>query len=161
MLVLTRKADEQILIGDDIKITLVKVRGGSVRIGIDAPKQVRIVRGELEKKMASDPNRDAQPSPRKAPSKNTPNPSPKTMIGSDFESEAQDEVYDDIAAAFAHPERNQVRQSYGQARRARNRSMGNLAEAARVTATRAKVQKPTRIVHSIQSQLTEEVAVSG
>ena len=48
MLVLTRKADEQILIGDDIKITLVRVRGNSVRIGIDAPRQVRIVRGELD-----------------------------------------------------------------------------------------------------------------
>ena len=47
MLVLTRKADEQILIGDDIKITLVRVRGNSVRIGIDAPKDIRIVRGEL------------------------------------------------------------------------------------------------------------------
>ena len=47
MLVLTRKADEQILIGDDIKITLVRVRGNSVRIGIDAPKNIRVVRGEL------------------------------------------------------------------------------------------------------------------
>ena len=47
MLVLTRKTDEQILIGDDIKITLVRVRGNSVRIGIDAPREVRVVRGEL------------------------------------------------------------------------------------------------------------------
>ncbi len=49
MLVLTRKADEQILIGDDIKITLVRVRGNSVRLGIEAPRDVRIVRGELER----------------------------------------------------------------------------------------------------------------
>lgn len=48
MLVLTRKTDEQILIGNDIKITLIRVRGNSVRIGIDAPRDVRIVRGELE-----------------------------------------------------------------------------------------------------------------
>ena len=47
MLVLTRKMDEQILIGEDIKITLVRVRGNSVRIGIEAPKHVRVVRGEL------------------------------------------------------------------------------------------------------------------
>jgi carbon storage regulator CsrA len=47
MLVLTRKANEQILIGDDIKITLVRVRGNSVRIGIEAPREVRVVRGEL------------------------------------------------------------------------------------------------------------------
>lgn len=48
MLVLTRKTDEQILIGDDIKITLIRVRGNSVRIGVDAPRDVRVVRGELE-----------------------------------------------------------------------------------------------------------------
>ena len=48
MLVLTRKTDEQILIGDNIKITLVRVRGNSVRIGIEAPAEIRIVRGELE-----------------------------------------------------------------------------------------------------------------
>jgi len=54
MLVLTRKADEQILIGDDIKITLVRVRGNSVRIGIDAPKNIRVVRGELAARDASE-----------------------------------------------------------------------------------------------------------
>lgn len=48
MLVLTRKANEEILIGDNIKITLVRVKGGSVRIGIDAPRDVRVVRGELK-----------------------------------------------------------------------------------------------------------------
>lgn len=48
MLVLTRKTDEQILIGNDIKITLIRVRGNSVRIGIDAPREVRVVRGELK-----------------------------------------------------------------------------------------------------------------
>lgn len=54
MLVLTRKADEQILIGDEIKITLVRVRGNSVRIGIDAPKNIRVVRGELAARDASE-----------------------------------------------------------------------------------------------------------
>ncbi len=48
MLVLTRKTDEEILIGDNIKITLVRVRGNSVRIGIEAPREIRIVRGELD-----------------------------------------------------------------------------------------------------------------
>ncbi len=48
MLVLTRKMNEQILIGNDIKITLVRVRGNSVRIGIEAPRDVRVVRGELK-----------------------------------------------------------------------------------------------------------------
>ena len=48
MLILTRKTDEQILIGENITITLVRVRGNSVRIGIDAPRDVRVIRGELQ-----------------------------------------------------------------------------------------------------------------
>lgn len=47
MLVLTRKKDEQIVIGDNIKITLLRVQGNSVRIGIDAPRDIRILRGEV------------------------------------------------------------------------------------------------------------------
>ena len=49
MLVLTRKLQEEILIGDNIKVTLMRVRGNTVRIGIEAPRDVRIVRGELER----------------------------------------------------------------------------------------------------------------
>jgi carbon storage regulator CsrA len=48
MLVLSRKVDERIQIGDNITITVVQVRGNSVRIAIDAPKSVRILRSELE-----------------------------------------------------------------------------------------------------------------
>ena len=47
MLVLTRKANEEILIGDNIRITLVRIKGNSVRVGIEAPRDVRVVRGEL------------------------------------------------------------------------------------------------------------------
>ncbi|MDG2222292.1 MAG: carbon storage regulator [Rubripirellula sp.] len=56
MLVLTRKAKEQILIGEDIKITIVRLQGNSVRIGIDAPREQRVLRGELEPtEVESDP----------------------------------------------------------------------------------------------------------
>lgn len=48
MLNLGRKPGEQIIIGDDIVLTVVEVRGGRVKIGIDAPKEVRIRRGEVE-----------------------------------------------------------------------------------------------------------------
>ncbi|PHR99373.1 MAG: hypothetical protein COA78_25030 [Blastopirellula sp.] len=47
MLVLTRKQQEQIRIGDNITLTILKVKGKSIRIGIDAPKDIRVVRGEL------------------------------------------------------------------------------------------------------------------
>lgn len=47
MLVLTRKLRDQIKIGNDITITVLKIKGNSVRIGIDAPQDVHILRGEL------------------------------------------------------------------------------------------------------------------
>ena len=47
MLVVTRKADQQICIGRDIVVTVVRVKGGAVRIGIEAPPEVSIARGEL------------------------------------------------------------------------------------------------------------------
>ncbi|RLB68936.1 MAG: carbon storage regulator [Deltaproteobacteria bacterium] len=47
MLVLTRKTGEGIIIGDDIKITVVELKGGGVRIGIDAPREMKIHRQEV------------------------------------------------------------------------------------------------------------------
>jgi carbon storage regulator CsrA len=47
MLVLTRKANEQIQIGDNVVITILQVKGQSVRIGIEAPREVRVLRSEL------------------------------------------------------------------------------------------------------------------
>ena len=47
MLVLTRKIGESFVIGDSITITVVSSKGGQVRIGIDAPKDLAITRSEL------------------------------------------------------------------------------------------------------------------
>ena len=47
MLVLTRKVGEDIVIGNDIHITVVAVKGGSVRLGVTAPKDVEVDRGEV------------------------------------------------------------------------------------------------------------------
>ena len=47
MLVLSRKAKERIRIGKDIVIVVNRIRGSVVSIGIEAPSEVRIVRGEL------------------------------------------------------------------------------------------------------------------
>ena len=47
MLVLTRKVGERILIGENIAVTVVKLTSGGVRIGIDAPPELAVVREEL------------------------------------------------------------------------------------------------------------------
>jgi len=47
MLVLSRQSDETIIIGDNIRITIVEVRGDKVRIGIDAPRDVAVHRQEI------------------------------------------------------------------------------------------------------------------
>lgn len=47
MLVLSRKINERIMIGDDIEIVVVAVVGDQVRIGIEAPKDIKILRSEV------------------------------------------------------------------------------------------------------------------
>jgi carbon storage regulator len=47
MLVLTRKAGENVFIGQDIVISVVRTRGGRVRLGIEAPRTLSIRRGEI------------------------------------------------------------------------------------------------------------------
>jgi carbon storage regulator len=47
MLVLSRQKDESIIIGDDIKVTIVDVRGDKVRLGITAPKSISVHRKEV------------------------------------------------------------------------------------------------------------------
>lgn len=47
MLVLSRKVNDTIKIGDDIEIRVLEVKGDTVRIGIEAPKSIDILRGEL------------------------------------------------------------------------------------------------------------------
>ncbi len=48
MLVLSRKAGERILIGPDIEITIVRLQGNTVRIGVEAPPEMAVVREELK-----------------------------------------------------------------------------------------------------------------
>ena len=53
MLVLRRKISEGIIIGDNVKIRILDIEHGDVKIGIEAPKEVRILREELYKEIAS------------------------------------------------------------------------------------------------------------
>jgi carbon storage regulator len=47
MLVLSRKKDEKIIIGDNITLMVIEIRGDKVRLGIDAPKEVSVHREEV------------------------------------------------------------------------------------------------------------------
>lgn len=54
MLILTRKSGETITIGEDIQIRVLGVKGGQVRIGVDAPREVAVNREELFREQAED-----------------------------------------------------------------------------------------------------------
>ncbi len=66
MLVLSRKVGEKILIGDTISVTVVRVGQGGVRIGIEAPEDLEVVREELKikKLKATDSPQDNTPQSR-------------------------------------------------------------------------------------------------
>ena len=51
MLVLSRKVGERIWIGEDISVTIVRITGGGVRLGIEAPHELPVVREELKKRL--------------------------------------------------------------------------------------------------------------
>lgn len=67
MLVLTRKRDESIIIGDDIKITVVEVRGDQVKLGVDAPRTISVHREEVYREIQEEIRRTAMPAAPVAP----------------------------------------------------------------------------------------------
>lgn len=61
MLVLSREVGERIMIGNDVQITIIRVAGGRVAIGIDAPTHVIVRRSELSRQLETPPRVDALP----------------------------------------------------------------------------------------------------
>ena len=61
MLILTRRIGESVVIGDDIILTIVEVRGDSVRLGIDAPRSVDVHREEVYRELQAANQRAASP----------------------------------------------------------------------------------------------------
>ena len=59
MLVLTRRIGETLIIGDDINLTVLGVKGNQVRVGINAPKEVSVHREEIYYKIKSEFNQNA------------------------------------------------------------------------------------------------------
>ncbi len=65
MLILSRKIGETLLINDDIQIKIIEVGGDKVKIGIEAPKEVKILRKELRQTMESNKGSAATMTPAK------------------------------------------------------------------------------------------------
>ncbi|GJH43597.1 carbon storage regulator CsrA [Pasteurella canis] len=61
MLILTRKVGESLLIGDDISITILNIRGNQVKIGIKAPKDVSVHREEIYQRIKQALDEPQQP----------------------------------------------------------------------------------------------------
>ena len=61
MLVLSRETDQSIMIGDDIEVIVVAVRGGKVRLGINAPRHVPVHRKEIYEIILREEEKDNRP----------------------------------------------------------------------------------------------------
>jgi carbon storage regulator len=63
MLILSRKINEKIMIGEDISVSIIEIRGDQVRIGVDAPKTVKVFRQEVFDAIKAENKAAAQSSP--------------------------------------------------------------------------------------------------
>jgi len=61
MLALTRRVGERIVIGDNVVITIVDIKGDSIRLAIDAPREIKIYRGEIFDAIAAENKEAAVP----------------------------------------------------------------------------------------------------
>ena len=72
MLVLSRQRDESIMIGDDVEITIVDVRGDKVRLGITAPKEIPVHRKEVYETIKREGSGSYKPHVHQGKKQNTP-----------------------------------------------------------------------------------------
>jgi carbon storage regulator len=66
MLILTRRVGETVMIGDDVTITVLGVKGNQVRVGINAPKSVAVHREEIYERIKREQRTDGAEEPKKA-----------------------------------------------------------------------------------------------
>jgi len=75
MLVLSRQRDESIMIGDDVEIIIVDVRGDKVRLGITAPKEIPVHRREIYDAIQREKNQKKETQEKQEKESQTPQPS--------------------------------------------------------------------------------------
>lgn len=77
MLVLSRHRDESIMIGDDIVVTIVDIRGDKVRLGIEAPTDIPVHRQEVYEAIQRENRKATQLNPDDTRNLGKPNPPPR------------------------------------------------------------------------------------
>ena len=80
MLVLSRQRDESIIIGDNIVVTIVDVRGDKVRLGIDAPTEIPVHRQEVYEAIKRENRRTGRAEPKEISAPIQPNVSPSATV---------------------------------------------------------------------------------
>jgi carbon storage regulator CsrA len=99
MLVLTRRPGEQIVIGNGIRVTVVSVGPGRVKIGIEAPSNVRIDRAEIHEKIQQEQAADVLATVARSPQAD--DPAPTVISGGDTDLKLHNRIADKLPTPAA------------------------------------------------------------